>query len=120
MEAFKRMKEIIQKKENSKLYQISIYELIDKARNLYLTKDCKGMCIAFEMILFRDYYIVDDKMQTKIIESIEKFNSEWLIGKKIPKCEFWWELDDIQSRIKAFDKLLTWYKEHPIVINLKP
>lgn len=117
MEIFKKIAKLF-KNKNSELYQISVYELIDKARNFFITNDYKGMCIAFEMALFLDYCIFDDETKTKIIENIEKFNSEWLVGKKIPKDEFWWELDDIQSRINAFDKLLEYYKHHPKTIYI--
>lgn len=119
MEIFKKIAKLF-KNKNSELYQISVYELIDKAQDYFISGKSSAMCFAFYGILRDDYEIYSLEKREEIIKQIDKFNSEWLVGKKIPKYEFWWEVDDIQSRINAFDKLLEYYMHHPktIYINL--
>ena len=45
-----------------------------------------------------------------IKQNIPEFNSIYLTGKDIPVFLFWWPLGDKQSRIKAFNKLINFYK----------
>ena len=107
-------------KKTVNFIKISVYELIDKAREHFISSNSFSMCFTFYDVLEEDYGICSLEKKEDIIKQIDKFNSEWLTNEKISKNYFWWDPDDIQSRINAFDKLLEYYIHHPktIYINL--
>lgn len=117
METFKKIAKLF-KNKNSELYQISVYELIDKARDHFISGKSPAMCFAFCEILEEDYGIYSSEKREEIVKQIDKFNSKWLTNREIPRNKFWWGEDDVQSRIDAFDKLLEYYIHHPKTIYI--
>lgn len=96
-----------------------ILKWIENAKEYYLKFEyCPGMCLAlFNTIpkYFReDWNKIKSYNCEKIKHFIPEYHPEFFITKGI-KCNgyeegYWWKLNDKESRIKAFDKLIEIYK----------
>lgn len=64
-----------------------------------------GLCHSFNVVIAE--YIND--CDANITDIIPEFNREFLNAKR-PTDPWWWNINDYQSRIKAFNKLLKYYK----------
>ncbi len=64
-----------------------------------------GLCHSFNHVL--ETYT--NKYRNDIIDIIPEFNREFLNAKRLTD-PWWWDTNDSQSRIKAFNKLLDYYK----------
>ena len=94
----------INRRKNRERYLIVLaakYYFIGNRNANYMT----GLCQSFNHIL--STYI--DKPNIKITDIIPEFNREFLNAKN-PTDPWWWITSDYQSRIKAFNKLLEYYK----------
>lgn len=64
-----------------------------------------GLCYCFNRII-NEY---TDKDKFNITDIIPEFNRKFLNAKNLTD-PWWWDTSDYQSRIKAFNKLLDYYK----------
>ena len=66
-----------------------------------------GLCSCIGDVLCNRFYeLYIDKSYRSIIP---KFNPKFL-GGEVHLSGYWWEKSDTESRIKAFDKLIEYYK----------
>lgn len=85
----------------------SILKDIKKAKDIYIRHESDYMCFCFFNVDSEKYW-----NPVKIRERIPEFNREFL-GAKMPYGNgIWWEDDDRNSRIKAFDKLIEIYSRN--------
>lgn len=80
---------------------------IKKAKKVYLDNKEKYMCYCFKRV---------DKDKYKCVEDIQKyipeFNRTYLNAERwASDYSMWWLTCDIESRIKAFDKLIELYSK---------
>ena len=85
----------------------SILKDIKKAKDIYLSHKSNFMCLCFFSVNF-DKYWDSGEIQKRIPE----FNREFLESKTPNGCVVWWDIDDRNSRIKAFDKLIEIYSRN--------
>ena len=106
---------------------MSILELLQKAKKLYLENQGKvGMCWCIKVIANQDKHPLEQSRRgqvpyASIKAQIPEFNPFYLKSYKVQYfainhqlsvgLEFWWEVDDIESRIKAFDTLIELYED---------
>lgn len=106
---------------------MSILELLQKAKKLYLEHQGKvGMCWCIKVIANQDKHPLEQSRRgqvpyASIKAQIPEFNPFYLKSYKVQYfainqqlsvgLEFWWEIDDIESRIKAFDTLIEIYED---------
>lgn len=90
-----------------------IYLFILAAKYYYISEynngRCFGLCLCFQHMYEKYHVRLKLKLTTKIRDIIPEFNKEFFnITHTYP---FWWELNDYDSRILAFNKLLECYKD---------
>jgi hypothetical protein len=104
-----------------------ISELLQKAKKLYLENQGKaGMCWCIKVIANEGKSREEQSNKgqvpyTSIKAQIPEFNPFYLKSYKAEffainqhlsvGLEFWWEIDDVESRIKAFDTLIELYED---------
>lgn len=81
-----------------------ILKWIKSAKKCYINNAYRGMCFAFH--LSSEY--TDNLTYDYIQKIIPEFNPIYLDAPY--QKGYWWALGDIESRIKAFDKLIHLYK----------
>lgn len=92
--------------------KIPKYVILEHAKLLYIDKySIHGMCYVITKTL--KYYDIYDL--PKYI--FDKFNYKFCGGKSVIRTfdaydSYWWEVSNTKDRIKAFDKLIKYYKEH--------
>lgn len=105
---------------------MSILELLQKAKKLYLSNQGKvGMCWCIKVVADLNKSIEErrDRGQipyASIKSQIPEFNPWYLKSHKAEYLainrhlqeglEFWWEVTDVEPRIKAFDTLIKVYE----------
>lgn len=100
-----------------KLSNKEIIYLLETAKNLYINyKYPLGMCNAIANAYLKIYN--DSLDYDNIIRIIPKFNVEFLNG-VLHSFGYWWYMYDTKSRIKAFDKLIKYYKHNAISYRIK-
>lgn len=82
----------------------SILKDIKKAKDFYLRHRSPFMCVCFLSVNY-EKYLDSGEIQKRIPE----FNREFLEAKTPDGCIAWWDTDDRNSRIEAFDKLIEVY-----------
>ena len=106
---------------------MSILELLQKAKKLYLENQGKaGMCWCIKVIANEGKSREEQSNKgqvpyNSIKAQIHEFNPFYLKSYKAEffainqhlavGLEFWWEIDDVESRIKAFDTLIELYED---------
>ena len=106
---------------------MSILELLQKAKKLYLENQGKvGMCWCIKVIANEGKHPLEQSRRgqvpyASIKAQIPEFNPFYLKSYKVQYfainqqlsvgLEFWWEVDDVESRIKAFDTLIELYED---------
>lgn len=106
---------------------MQISELLQKAKNLYLEHQGKvGMCWCIKVIANQDKHPIEQSRRgqvpyASIKAQIPEFNPFYLKSYKVQYfainqqlsvgLEFWWEVTDVESRIKAFDTLIEIYED---------
>ena len=106
---------------------MSILELLQKAKKLYLEHQGKvGMCWCIKVIANQDKHPLEQSRRgqvpyASIKAQIPEFNPFYLksykakffaINRHLQEgLEFWWEVTDVESRIKAFDTLIEIYED---------
>lgn len=105
------IKYLVYKRKELKRLELCLRVIID-AKDYYVRNSYLGMCNAFNKALFLHYseYVKGTDFNNWIRNNIPEFNAEYLTGIKKPYHKFWWHLDDIDSRIKAFYKLINLYE----------
>lgn len=93
-----------------------ILELIILAKLFYLESErypIRGMCRSFYLAMVVKGYILEyhDIEYKDIRRIIPEFNLEFLEAKKYDIDWYWWHINDTESRIRAFDKLINLYKQ---------
>lgn len=104
-----------------------ILELLQKAKKLYLENQGKvGMCWCIKVVTNEDKSREEQRDRghipySSIRAQIPEFNPFYLEAPEV-QCkilgnpfleiglEFWWDISDSESRIKAFDKLIELYE----------
>lgn len=105
---------------------MSISELLTEAKKLYLKHQGKvGMCWCIKVVANQDKHPLEQSRRghipyTSIKAQIPEFNPFYLksykaeffaINRRLQEgLEFWWEVTDVESRIKAFDELIKLYE----------
>ena len=106
---------------------MSILELLQKAKKLYLSNQGKvGMCWCIKVIANEGKSREEQRDRghipyASIKAQIPEFNPFYLksykaeffaINRHLQEgLEFWWEVTDVESRIKAFDTLIEIYED---------
>lgn len=106
---------------------MSILELLQKAKKLYLENQGKtGMCWCIKVIANEGKSREEQSNKgqvpyASIKAQIPEFNPFYLKSYKAEffainqhlavGLEFWWEVDDVESRIRAFDTLIELYED---------
>ena len=106
---------------------MSILELLVKAKKLYLENQGKvGMCWCIKVVANENKSREEQRDKghvpyASINAQIPEFNPFYLKSYKVQYfainqqlsvgLEFWWEIDDIESRIRAFDTLIELYED---------
>lgn len=99
-----------------KLKNKEIIYLLETAKTLYINnKHYTGMCSAISSAYSKIY---NNGFYYDIKYIIPKFNTEFL-NAVCGKYGFWWLMYDRKSRIKAFDKLIKYYKHNAISYRIK-
>lgn len=98
-EFFKEQVEII----DVLLYAKHFYILCTKEKNL---EPLPGICYCIYKAL--QYYTNAQVAYSDLIYYIPEFNVKFLEGN--PESAYWWPIEDTESRIKAFDKLIKIYE----------
>lgn len=81
-------------------------EIIKKAKQAYLNKHSKFMCVCF--------YNVEDSFcfsYNNIVKRIPEFKPSTFGLVDVIEEGGWWNINDQESRIKAFDKLIEIYSK---------
>jgi hypothetical protein len=94
---------------SSPISPATILEVLKLAKEMYLNRNLEfGMCFCIHTNLCRIVHkpLIND--YEYLSKYIPEFNPEFLNGD--PKCVYWWPLNDVKSRIKAFDKLISIYE----------
>ena len=80
------------------------YEALKKAKQLYMDRYSVGMCCSLEKALHDKGFNFKNPS-----EIIPEFNKVYL---NVPKrdSDFWWNVKDVESRVKAFDTLIKLYE----------
>lgn len=88
-----------------------IYELLVKAKEYYISRSFYrlGMCFFIREMAIREGLIEEFSNYTEVYDLIPEFNPAYLGGSD--ETDYWWDLSDSESRIKAFDKLINLYAE---------
>lgn len=95
-------------------------ELIKEAKAIYEKNpdsDC-GMCRAFFIAWYGDVELeLEYPIGYQIFLLIPEFNPDFLNATEIceeydPWCKFWWVRVDRESRLAAFDKLISVYEDN--------
>ena len=82
-----------------------IVDVLKEAKELLLELDGDiGMCFCIVWICSCN------NLKYTYRENIPEFNSLYLVGIDKPNYEYWWDPNDKQSRIEAFDKLIKLYE----------
>lgn len=104
-------KHLIYRRKELKRLKVCLTVIID-AKNYYVRNTYLGMCNAFSVILFHNYFECIERIGYKnwIHRNIPEFKAKYLTGIEMSHGVFWWNVDDIDNRIKAFDKLIDLYK----------
>ena len=93
-------------------YKIPKYIVIEYAKETYLTKTKKwgkhGMCYHI------DHAFTFFNIPISFIIDFSKFNADFCNADHLcdSRSQYWWDIDKTRCRIKAFDKLIKYYKEH--------
>lgn len=96
----------INKRKNREIYSIILI-----AKHYYITKINQdiniGLCHAF-VYAYRQMNIDISSFELEL--KIPKFNRKFL-NAKYHNAALWWDYSDHRSRLNAFEKLLTYYKD---------
>lgn len=93
-------------------FKIPKYVILEHAKLLYIDKySIHGMCYVITKDL--KCYNIDNFPK----QIFNKFNYNFCEGKLISMTvdsyqSYWWDASNTKDRIKAFDKLIKYYKEH--------
>jgi hypothetical protein len=79
-------------------------EDIRKAKQCYVDGIEQFMCLCFRHVNYGKY-----KNEESVHKFIPEFNRENLGAKTSERCSAWWLVTDMESRLKAFDKLIEIY-----------
>ena len=79
-------------------------EDIKEAKECYVDGIEQFMCLCFRRVNYDKY-----KNEESMHKSIPEFNRENLGAKLSERCSAWWLVTDVESRLKAFDKLIEIY-----------
>lgn len=105
---------------------MSILELLQKARKLYLENQGKvGMCWAIKIVANQHKTREEQRKghvpYAEIVKQIPEFNPWYLKAHKAEYLainrhlqeglEFWWDVECVEPRIKAFDTLIEIYED---------
>lgn len=106
---------------------MSILELLQKAKKLYLEHQGKvGMCWCIKVIANKDKHPLEQSRRgqvpyASIKAQIPEFNPWYLKAHKAEYLainrhlqeglEFWWDIECVEPRIKAFDTLIEIYED---------
>ena len=100
-----------------KLSNKEIVKILERAKNLYINfchTSKNGMC-HYIMIAYYELYGKHIMVyQTSMI--IPKFKPIFCKG---DKAMYWWDLNDTESRINAFNKLIEYYSCNNIIDKIK-
>lgn len=82
-----------------------ILDVLIRARKNYNSTKYPGMCYHIALCLPVSSYGF-------IIDYIPEFNRKFLVSKEMLRVRsmYWWDIDDYQSRLDAFDKLIDIYQ----------
>jgi hypothetical protein len=103
---------------------MSILELLVRAKKLYLENQGKaGMCWCIRVVAYLN--VNEEQQRSKgyipyanIVSQIPEFNPEFFNAKPRRKwvqsinvgLEFWWDVECVEPRVKAFDTLIKIYE----------
>lgn len=96
----------INREKNRKIYSIILIAKTYYINTINQTV-CIGLCHAF---VYAYKKINIDIYSCELESKIPKFNRKFLNAKYKNK-DWWWDPADYRSRLNAFEKLLTYYKE---------
>lgn len=100
------IKHLVYKRKELKRLKLCL-EVIKKAK-IYQELYKEGMCASFK------YAIIYTESIRNIPEwlnkNIPEFNAKYLTGSNMTHDHYWWNLNDIDSRIEAFNKLIKLYE----------
>ena len=82
-------------------------DLIKEAKEIFLKRKDIGMCYALTLAYWNNH----KSMYPKLSENLPEFNRKFLNPESNSDNPFWWNRNDKESRIKAFDKLIEIYKD---------
>lgn len=105
------IKHFIYKRKELKRLKLCL-EVIENAKDYYTTKGFnKGMCNAFYMVLYDIHIHINYMPYGQWLGiNIPEFNPKYLTGLGASYNEYWWNVNDIDSRIEAFNKLINLYE----------
>ena len=91
-------------------------DLLIKAKALYkeLLPDTMGMCYCLRRIVYDQVEVschLDYVDHSMLLYNFPEFNPEYFKS-TASIYEFWWDIEDIESRLKAFDTLIKLYKNN--------
>lgn len=89
-------------------YNIRILRWIKDSKQMYIKYRCLGMCVAFNLSNFR-LKLIKSRVEECIGEYIPEYNRD-NFGVKTQDT-YWWDIQNRNVRIKAFDKLIDIYKK---------
>lgn len=82
-------------------------DMLREAKKTFLQRKDIGMCYALTLAYWNNYKFTYPKFS----ENIPEFNRKFLNPDSDFNNPYWWDQNDIESRIKAFDKLIEIYKD---------
>lgn len=110
---FKKLFKKLFKKEKFFKEQVEIIDILLYARHFYVLcikennpEALPGMCYCIHVAIL--HYTNAQISYSDIKYYIPKFNADFLNGNL--ESAYWWPIEDIESRIKAFDKLIKVYE----------
>lgn len=110
---FKKLFKKLFKKEEFFKEQVEIIDVLLYAKHFYILRikennpdSFPGMCYCIHVAL--QYYTNAQIPYSDLIHYIPEFNVNFLKGNS--ESAYWWPTKDIESRIKAFDKLIKIYE----------
>ncbi len=88
-----------------------IVKVLKEAKDLYLIgrRHNYGMCFYLEKVL-KKYGYRPFLEYCDISDYIPKYNRKFC-NANYRKDSYWWDLYDVESRVKAFDKLINYYSQ---------
>lgn len=81
-------------------------EVLKQAKEIFLERKNIGMCYAITLVHWKYH----KSMYPRFSENLPEFNREFLNPNSNPDNPYWWDRNDVESRITAFDRLIEIYK----------